>query len=145
MQGILDKLDYLEELGINAIYLNPINDPPSMHKFDARNYRHIDIHFGPDPEGDKKIIASEDPLDPGTWQWTSADQLFLKLIKELHQRNIRVIVDYSWNHTGIKFWAWEDVLKNGAQSKFASWYEINEFDDPNNIAPFSTLGTPKES
>lgn len=68
IQGIIDKLDYLEDLGINALYLNPINDSPSLHKYDARYYHHVDIHFGPDPEGDKKIIAQEDPADPSTWQ-----------------------------------------------------------------------------
>ena len=130
LQGILDKLDYLEDLGINVIYINPLNDAPSLHKFDARNYRHIDINIGPDPEGDKKIMASENPVDPATWQWTSADKLFLKLIKELHKRNIRIVMDYSWNHTGVKFWAWEDILKNGKESKYAHWYEINSFADP---------------
>lgn len=131
LQGILDKLDYLEDLGINAIYINPINDAPSLHKFDARNYRHIDINIGPDSAGDLEIMATEDPLDVGTWKWTSADQLFIKLIKELHQRNIKIVVDYSWNHTGIKFWAWKDILKNGKNSKYAHWYEIESFDDPN--------------
>lgn len=130
LQGILDKLDYLEDLGINAIYINPLNDAPSLHKFDARNYRHIDINIGPDPEGDKKIMANENPIDPATWQWTSADKLFLKLIKELHKRNIKIVMDYSWNHTGIKFWAWEDILKNGKESKYAHWYEIKSFADP---------------
>jgi len=52
LQGILDKLDYLEELGVTALYLNPINDAPSLHKFDARNWRHVDVTFGPDPKGD---------------------------------------------------------------------------------------------
>ena len=72
LQGVLDKLDYLEDLGINALYLNPINDAPSLHKYDARYYHHVDIHFGPDPEGDRKLILAENPNDPATWQWTAA-------------------------------------------------------------------------
>ena len=131
LQGILDKLDYLEELGINAVYINPLNDAPSLHKYDARNFRHIDINFGPDPKGDVEIMEQEDPADPETWKWTNADKQFLKLINELHKRNIRIILDYSWNHTGVKFWAWQDVLENGKESKYADWYEIKQFDNPN--------------
>jgi len=82
-----------------------------LHKFDARNWRHIDVNFGPDPIGDNQIIASEDPGDPSTWKWTSADKLFLKLVDELHNRGIKVIVDYSWNHTGVEFFAFKDVQK----------------------------------
>lgn len=130
MQGIIDKLDYLEELGITAIYFNPVNDAPSLHKFDARNYRHIDVNFGPDPTGDNKIIASEDPGDPKTWKWTSADKMFLMLVDELHKRGIRTIVDYSWNHTGVEFWAMKDIIKNQEKSVYKDWYSIESFDDP---------------
>lgn len=130
LQGVLDKLDYLEGLGITAVYFNPINDAPSLHKYDARNYHHIDVNFGPDPEGDIKIIASEDPNNPTTWKWTSADKMFLKLVDEFHKRGIRVILDYSWNHTGTKFWAWQDILKNQENSAYKDWYEIASFDNP---------------
>ena len=130
LQGVMDKLDYLQELGITAVYFNPLNDAPSLHKYDARNYHHIDVNFGPDPEGDIKLMASEDPNDPATWKWTSADKLFLKVVDELHKRGIRVILDYSWNHTGTNFWAWLDVLKNQEKSKYKDWYEISSFDNP---------------
>lgn len=130
LQGVIDKIDYLGELGITAVYFNPLNDAPSLHKYDARNYRHIDVNFGPDPEGDLKQIMAEDPVDPKTWQWTSADLLFLELVEALHQKGIGVILDYSWNHTGVDFWAWKDVLKNQETSAYANWYEIKRFDDP---------------
>ncbi len=130
LQGVLDKLDYLEDLGITAIYFNPINDAPSLHKFDARNWRHIDVNFGPDPKGDNEIIASEDLSDPSTWKWTSADKLFLKLVDELHKRGIRVILDYSWNHTGVEFPAFKDIVENQENSKYVDWYDIKEFDNP---------------
>ena len=130
LQGVMDKLDYLEDLGINAIYFNPLNDAPSLHKYDPRHWRHIDRNFGPDPKGDIEIIASENPADPKTWEWTSADRLFLDIIKECHRRGIRVILDYSWNHTGMNFWALEDIRKNGPKSPFAEWFDIEAFDDP---------------
>ncbi|NJO89112.1 MAG: hypothetical protein HC831_09245 [Chloroflexia bacterium] len=52
LQGVIDELDYLESLGINAIYFNPLNDSPSLHKYDPRHWRHIDRNFGPDPKKD---------------------------------------------------------------------------------------------
>lgn len=134
LQGVLDKLDYLSELGINAIYFNPLNDSPSLHKYDAASYHHIDRHFGPDPAGDTKLMKSENPIDPQTWQWTTADKLFLEVINECHKRNIRVIMDYSWNHTGINFWAFRDVWEKGEKSDYADWYYVNSYNDPNTAA-----------
>jgi cyclomaltodextrinase / maltogenic alpha-amylase / neopullulanase len=129
--GILKKLDYIEGLGVTAVYLNPMNDAPSLHKYDARYYHHIDVHFGNNPKKDLEMIAQENPVDPKSWVWTSADQMFLKLIEEFHKRGIKVILDFSWNHTGRDFWAFKDILKNGEDSKFKSWYDIKGFGDPN--------------
>ncbi|MGB5674106.1 MAG: glycoside hydrolase family 13 protein [Gemmatimonadota bacterium] len=129
LQGVIDQLDYLQDLGVTAIFFNPINDSPSLHKYDARNYRHIDRNFGPDPAGDVAIMEAEDPADPATWTWTAADRLFLALVDEVHRRGMRIIVDYSWNHTGTQFWAWQDVLAKQEASPYADWYEIERFDD----------------
>jgi glycosidase len=130
LQGVLDKLDYLHNLGVNAIHFNPINDAPSLHKYDARHWRHVDANFGPDPLGDRELIANEDPTDPSTWVTTSADALFLELIQQAKAREIRIILDYSWNHTGHTFWAWQDILKNQQESEYADWYRVKNFDDP---------------
>lgn len=130
LQGVMDKLDYLQDLGITALFINPLNDAPSMHKYDARNYHHIDVNFGPDPDGDNKIIASEKPNDPSTWKWTSADKMFLQLVAESHKRGMKIIMDYSWNHTGTTFWAFEDIVKNQSKSEFKDWYNITSFDNP---------------
>jgi glycosidase len=130
LQGVMDRLDYLQDLGVTALYFNPVNDAPSLHKYDARNYRHIDRNFGPDPRGDEARMAAEDPTDPATWDWTAADSVFLALVREVHRRGMRIIVDYSWNHTGITFWAWRDVLEHQRESRFADWYEVQRFDDP---------------
>lgn len=130
LQGVLEKMDYLDSLGVTAIYFRPLNDGPSLHKYDARNWRHIDRNFGPNPSKDKATIADEIPDEMKTWKWTEADQLFLKVLNEFHKRGIRVILDYSWNHTGQTFWAWEDVLKNQENSSYKDWYWIDQFDDP---------------
>ena len=130
LRGVLDQLDYLDSLGVTAIYFNPLNDAPSLHKYDARYWRHIDRNFGPDPIGDIKMMEAEDPLDTSTWQFTSADRLFLQVIKEMHTRGIRVILDYSWNHTGHTYWAWQDILQKQEQSPFKDWYWVEQFDDP---------------
>jgi glycosidase len=130
LEGVMDRLDYLQDLGVTALYLNPVNDAPSLHKYDARSYQHIDRNFGPDPRGDEARMAAENPADPATWSWTAADSLFLALVREVHRRGMRIIIDYSWNHTGTNFWAWQDVLKHQRQSPFADWYQIDRFDDP---------------
>lgn len=130
LQGVLDELDYIQSLGINAIYFNPLNDSPSLHKYDPRYWRHIDRNFGPNPKKDIEIISKENNVDPETWQWTTADSLFLAIVKECHNRGIKVILDYSWNHTGKEFWAFKDIKEKGKESEFADWFEIEEFDNP---------------
>ncbi len=130
LQGVLDKLDYLQELGINAIYFNPLFESPSLHKYDAAMYHHIDNNFGPNPELDRRIWAEEDPSDPSTWKWTSADSLFLRLIRECHARGIRVIIDGVFNHVGNTFWAFQDVVRRQQASPFKDWFIIKSWDDP---------------
>jgi len=130
LQGILDKLDYLDDLGITAIYLNPIFESPSLHKYDATFYHHVDNNFGPDPEGDKKIWKEENPADPSTWKWTSADSLFLRLITQAHARGMKIVIDGVFNHVGMTFWAFEDVKKNQEKSLFKDWFTIKRWDDP---------------
>jgi len=129
IQGVIDKLDYLSDLGITAIYFNPVFDAISLHKYDASTYHHIDHTFGPDPHGDQELIKGETE-DPGTWKWTSADSLFLRLIKEAHRRGIKVIIDGVFNHSGTRFWAFQDVMKNQERSRYATWYDIRKWDDP---------------
>jgi len=130
LQGVIDKLDYLSDLGINAIYMNPVFESASLHKYGCTMWHHIDNNFGPDPAGDVEMWADEDPGNPETWQWTSADSLFLKLIDLAHKCNIRVIIDGVFNHTGIPFWAFDDIRKKGLDSDYADWFTILSFDNP---------------
>jgi|AntRauTorckE6833_2_1112554.scaffolds.fasta_scaffold00035_57 glycosidase len=130
LQGVIDKLDYLKDLGVGAIYFNPVFDAQSMHKYDATYYHHIDRNFGPDPERDVEQFEAEDPGNPDTWKWTSADSLFLELIEEAHDRDMKVVIDGVWNHTGTEFWAFQDLVENQQDSKYKDWYIVTEFDDP---------------
>lgn len=131
LQGVLDRLDYLQDLGITAIYLNPVFESPSLHKYDATMFHHIDNNFGPNPEKDRDIWSNENPADPSTWQWTTADSLFLFLIKQCHQRGIKIIIDGVFNHVGVTFWAFQDVMKNQQASHYKDWFTIKRWDDPN--------------
>jgi cyclomaltodextrinase len=130
LQGIIESLDYLHSLGITAIYLNPIFESPSLHKYDATFYHHVDNNFGPDPAGDRLLWSKENPADPSTWVWTSADMLFLQLIREVHRRGMRIVIDGVFNHVGMTFWAFEDVKKNQQLSKYKDWFTIKRWDDP---------------
>lgn len=129
LQGVIDKLDYLKDLGVTAIYFNPVFYGRSLHKYDSSALHHIDPHFGPDPVGDFRLMAGE-TADPTSWKWTAADRMFLQLLKEAHGRGLRVVIDGAFNHTGRDFFAFVDVAKNGQRSAYADWYIIANFDDP---------------
>jgi cyclomaltodextrinase len=134
LQGVINKLDYLQSLGVTAIYMTPIFWSPSSHKYDALCYHHVDPTFGPDPEGDKKMMEKEDAMKPATWVWTKADLLALKLIEEVHKRKMYIIFDGVFNHIGVKSFAFSDVEKKQQSSAYKDWFIINSWRD-------STAGT----
>lgn len=126
--GVREKLDYLQELGVNALYLNPIFQAQSLHKYDATCFHHIDPAFGPDRAGDLLLLAeARETEDPATWIWTAADLFFVELVHEIHQRGMRVILDGVFNHTGRAFFAFQDLLKNGASSAYRDWYTVERW------------------
>ena len=140
LQGIIEKLDYLKKLGISAIYLNPVFQSPSLHKYDGASYHHIDPNFGPDPEGDKILISQENPLKPESWIWTKADNLALKLIEEAHQRNMKIIFDGVFNHMGVNSFAFKDLKKNQQKSVYKDWFIVNSFEDKTKGTTFDYKG-----
>lgn len=117
LKGVLDKLDYLEELGINVIYFNPLFVSPSNHKYDAQDYGHIDPHVGkivhderallpPDGHGNRNATRYIDrTTNPENLR--ASDQMFADFIAEAHRRGIRVIMDGVFNHCG-SFNRWLD-------------------------------------
>jgi glycosidase len=140
LQGILDKLDYLKNLGVGAIYLNPVFDAPSHHKYDGASYHHIDPTFGPDPSGDRLLITQEDTLDPSTWTWTSADELALTLIERVHELDMRIIFDGVFNHMGINSFAFRDLLELQQHSRYKDWFTVTSWRDSAQGTDFSYKG-----
>jgi glycosidase len=100
LQGVIDRLDYLQNLGINGIYFTPIFSSPSSHKYDTTNYYEIDPAFG-------------------------TNELFKKLIGEAHTRGIKIMLDAVFNHCGWFHPFWQDVVNNGKQSKYYDCFFID--------------------
>ena len=130
LQGVIDKLGYLQNLGVTAIYFNPIFDAVTLHKYDASVYHHVDRFFGPKPQADAEMMEQEDPGNPETWQWTSADSLFLTLIEEAHKRDIKIVLDGVFNHTGQDFWAFRELKEKQQSAATSEWYDVISYDDP---------------
>ena len=128
-QGVIDKLDYLKDLGITALYFNPVFAAPSHHKYDALVFHHMDPFFGPAPAADLELLKNAS-ADPSTWTWSAADKLFLELVKQAHARGMRVIIDGVFNHTATGFFAFADIREKQKESKYKDWYTILAWDDP---------------
>lgn len=127
LQGILNKLPYLKELGVNALYLNPVFQSISLHKYDATNYLHVDEHLGT-PGEYESVVATEDLNDPKTWKWTASDRKLLELIRAAHSNGLRIILDGVFNHVGTLHPAFQDVRRNGHRSSYADWFDVTSWE-----------------
>lgn len=105
IQGVIDKLGYLNELGINMIYFNPIFVSPSNHKYDIQDYEHIDPHIGKIIEDSNSDIYSVRTISKENLN--ASDELFGELVKKAHEYGIKVIIDGVFNHCG-SFNKWMD-------------------------------------
>ncbi|AIQ49222.1 alpha amylase [Paenibacillus sp. FSL R7-0273] len=102
LQGITDRIPYLQELGVTVIYMTPIFESPSGHKYNTSDYYRIDPDFG------------------------TADDL-KKLVDEAHRHGIRVLLDAVFNHSGDTFFAFRDVLDKGETSRYKDWFFIRSY------------------
>lgn len=117
LTGIIQKLDYLQNLGIEAIYLNPIFVSPSNHKYDVQDYDYVDPHFGKRIVKEGELLGKRETDNRNASRYISSttdirnleasNELLIELIKQAHQRKIRVILDGVFNHCG-SFHKWMD-------------------------------------
>jgi cyclomaltodextrinase / maltogenic alpha-amylase / neopullulanase len=124
IQGIQEELPYLRSLGVNAIYLNPVFQSPSIHKYDTTDYRHVDDGFG---SGETADVSGETE-DPATWKWTKSDKILLDFMAEAHRQGFKVVLDGVFNHAGSQFGPFLDLRKNGKASKYADWFTVSKWD-----------------
>lgn len=102
LQGVLKRLDYLTELGVNAVYFTPVFEAPTNHKYDTRDYYMVDPHFG-------------------------TNETLRELVQACHARGIRVLLDAVFNHAGRTFPPFQDCLEQGNASRYADWFHVREW------------------
>lgn len=102
LQGVLDHLDHLNRLGVNAIYFTPLFEASTNHKYNTADYLAIDPHFG-------------------------TNEKLKELVDACHARGIRVILDAVFNHSGLDFPFFKDVMKHGEASRYADWFHVREW------------------
>jgi cyclomaltodextrinase len=108
--GVQESLDYLKDLGVTAIYFNPLFQAKSNHKYDCATYMKLDPHFGTNEE-------------------------FKQFVAAAHAKGIRIILDIVFNHTGNTHWAFQDAVKKGPESKYYDWYEFKKWPLPPSFGP----------
>lgn len=117
LQGVIDKLDYLKELGVDVLYFNPLFVSPSNHKYDSQDYDYVDPHLGVILEDyGNTVLNSETPNSQATRyinrvtnkkNLEASNQLLIHLVEEAHKRGMKVILDGVFNHCG-SFNKWMD-------------------------------------
>lgn len=117
LQGVWDKLDYLQELGVDVIYLNPIFVSPSNHKYDIQDYDYIDPHYGKIVKDGGTTLGEGDIANAHASKYIqrvtdkanleSSNTFFVQFVEEIHRRGMKIILDGVFNHCG-SFNKWLD-------------------------------------
>jgi len=102
LYGVIEELDYIKNLGVNIIYLNPIFLSGSVHKYDTWDHFKVDDNFG-------------------------GDEALTLLIEKAHSMNMKVVLDCSLNHVHPRHFAFQDLIQNGADSKYKDWFTVFDY------------------
>ena len=102
LYGVIEKLDYLKDLGVNIIYLNPIFLSTSIHRYDTWDHKKVDPTLG-------------------------GDDALRELIYKAHEKEMKIILDCSLNHFHPQNYAFQDLIKNGEKSEFADWFTVYDY------------------
>jgi cyclomaltodextrinase / maltogenic alpha-amylase / neopullulanase len=100
--GVMERLDYIQDLGVNAIYFTPIFQSASNHRYHTHDYYRVDPMLG-------------------------GNEAFRDLLDAAHDRNIKVVLDGVFNHSSRGFFFFHDVLENGGNSPWLDWFKIHQF------------------
>ncbi|MFQ7574808.1 MAG: glycoside hydrolase family 13 protein [Lachnospira sp.] len=138
LQGVLDKLDYIESLGVEVIYFNPLFTSPSNHKYDIQDYDYIDPHIGVIVSDEGEVLKDGDNDNTHASRYINrvanrknleaSNAFFAKLVEEIHRRGMKVIIDGVFNHCG-SFNKWldkEHIYSSSGQGYKAGAYERYE-------------------
>lgn len=133
LQGVLDKLDYLQDLGVEVIYFNPLFVSPSNHKYDCQDYDYIDPHYGKIVSDGGEVLKEDVQENKDATKYRqrvaakenleASNKFFAKLVEEMHRRGMRVIIDGVFNHCG-SFNKWMD--REGIYESFDG-YELGAY------------------
>lgn len=142
LQGVIDKLDYLHDLGVDVIYLNPIFASPSSHKYDTMDYDHIDPHFGKIAEDEGNLLEDNVTDNREATKFVNrltneknleaSDLVFAKLVEEAHKRGMKVIIDGVFNHCGsFNKWLDRELIYGGGayeseDSLYHRWFDFKK-------------------
>ncbi len=100
--GVMEKLDYLQDLGVNAIYFTPIFASPANHRYHTYDYYHVDPILG-------------------------ENEVFWQLLDEAHRRGMRIVLDGVFNHASRGFFQFNHILENGDKSPYLDWFKVYGF------------------
>ena len=136
LKGVMEKLDYLQELGVEVLYFNPIFVSPSSHKYDTQDYHHIDPHLtvmiqdreAPLKKGERKNTAAVQYIlrTASGMNLKGSDAFFARFCQELHRRGMKIILDGVFNHCG-SFNRWMD--REGIYKQYGD-YQPGAYNDP---------------